>query len=71
MSFLFKLFGGGNFQKLTVTDYQTQFNDTPHTLVDVRSALAANMLSQAGYESVYNLSGGTSRWMMQKLPLER
>ncbi|GAB4518602.1 MAG: hypothetical protein OHK0046_26420 [Anaerolineae bacterium] len=36
-----------------------------------RSASAAKMLTDAGYGDVYNLLGGTMRWMMSGLPVER
>lgn len=35
-----------------------------------RSVSGAKILAGAGYETVYNLQGGTMRWMMQRLPLE-
>lgn len=35
-----------------------------------RSRAGARMLLKAGFSDVYNLKGGTSAWMMQKLPLE-
>ncbi len=36
-----------------------------------RSQSAAALLGQKGFETVYNVSGGTYRWMQQGLPLER
>ena len=36
-----------------------------------RSRSAANMLVKAGYDDVYNITGGTSMWMMHQFPVER
>lgn len=36
-----------------------------------RSQTAATLLGQQGFKKVYNLVGGTSSWMMKRLPLER
>lgn len=36
-----------------------------------RSQSAAALLGQKGFETVYNVSGGTLRWMQRGLPLER
>lgn len=35
-----------------------------------RSQTGANILAGAGYNSVYNLEGGTMVWMMNGLPLD-
>jgi rhodanese-related sulfurtransferase len=35
-----------------------------------RSKSAANKLTKAGFDNVYNLKGGTMKWMMQGHPLE-
>lgn len=35
-----------------------------------RSRTGAKVLLKAGFEDVYNLKGGTTAWMMNKLPLE-
>ena len=35
-----------------------------------RSQTASSLLVRGGYGEVYNLRGGTMRWMMQGLPLE-
>lgn len=35
-----------------------------------RSRTASKKLAEAGFEKVYNLNGGTMRWMMAGLPLE-
>ncbi|NDJ61058.1 MAG: rhodanese-like domain-containing protein [Chloroflexi bacterium] len=36
-----------------------------------RSASAAEQLVTAGYSEVYNLKGGTMRWMMNGFPIEK
>ena len=35
-----------------------------------RSQTGSSILANSGYTEVYNLKGGTMRWMMQGLPLE-
>jgi rhodanese-related sulfurtransferase len=37
----------------------------------VRSEYAAAFLTQAGFEAVYNVLGGTSAWVERDLPVER
>lgn len=37
----------------------------------VRSLYAASFLKQAGFQTVYNILGGTSAWVERGLPLER
>ena len=36
-----------------------------------RSQSAAALLGQQGYETIYNVIGGTFNWMQSGLPLER
>jgi rhodanese-related sulfurtransferase len=48
--------------------------DTPVAVICAtgsRSQSAAALLGQKGFETVYNVVGGTMRWMQSGLPLER
>ena len=48
-------------------------NDKPVIVVCAtgsRSRSGASAFTRAGYTEVYNLQGGTMRWMMQRRPIE-
>ncbi|MCB9435965.1 MAG: MBL fold metallo-hydrolase [Anaerolineales bacterium] len=59
-------------------EFQRRFhelqNEKPIAVVcatGARSQTAAALLGQQGFKKVYNLVGGTSGWMMKRLPIER